>query len=400
MPVDPGLLVAPRVGEGIQYRMTARIGPGEESEKCKFVQVGDRPLFVRKNEPLYTAGSHHMLLYTTPYTEIPTARSDGTPLQYEGTDGVFDCTRGASAGLELLAVVGGAQNPRNGGYEFPEGIALEIPARSVLLLNVHYINASDLSLDAGVYLNLWTAPPEEVHTRAGVIFFYNPYIHVPGSGTARARYVCPVGRDITLLTAQSHMHARGVGFTASVLDASGRLVGTAPIYRETSWDDPRLQSFGDSGVPLAAGSAIDYECEYRNDDGRERFQGPSADDEMCMFIAAYHPRDAALEACAPEGSDPVASRYSAGVPVGSGTRPCGDSLASILAEGYGRTMMRTVTSTCPAHARPLYAAYRCAGAARAACAPACASGAGDCLSCIETRCTDEFATCRALTSCP
>src|SRR5207244_2852964 len=98
---------------------------------------------------------------------------------------------------------------------------------------------------------------------AGVLFFYDLFIRVPPHGTATARMSCPVTRDVTLLSAQSHMHRRGVGYEAHLVDGTGKPMET--LYTNDRWEEVPIKIW-DPGKPLAAGTAIDYRCDYRNDE--------------------------------------------------------------------------------------------------------------------------------------
>jgi hypothetical protein len=393
-------LEPPGEGEGFQFTMLAHIPVGTESEKCKFVQLGPEGIHVQRTESLYTAGSHHMLLFLTSYEEIPTENRRGEPVVHETDDGVFDCSRGPTADWDVTSVVGGAQNPASELYDLPDGVAVFVPGGSVLLLNTHYLNSSGEDLDAEVFVNLWTIPADQVHTRAGMLFFYNPFIFVPQRGEASARYVCPVTQDVTIVNAQSHMHARGVGYEAFLVDGSWAPVGDGPIYTETSWGAPVVEVFPSGGLDVTAGHFIDYRCDYANDEDHDIYQGLSANDEMCMFIGAYYPYNGPLEFCAPNVENFNAFRYQAGTSVGNGEQLCGESLQVVLENGFGPAMMEALTQTCPSHAQALKAAYTCAGTAQATtCATECSTDPADCNDCVQATCGAELQACAELATC-
>src|SRR6185503_15305269 len=85
------LLAPPPPGEGIQVRMANTIAPGEEFERCQFFVVPPGGLNLNRERTRYLSGSHHVLLYATAYTAVPTAN-----LQQElvDTSGEFDCSAG------------------------------------------------------------------------------------------------------------------------------------------------------------------------------------------------------------------------------------------------------------------------------------------------------------------
>lgn len=201
------LLEPPAPGEGVQFRMTTQLGPGVEAEHCQFVEAPDQVTWVSSNLVRFTQGSHHVLLYETDYEAIPTENEHGVEID---TSRVFDCSDGASDGWRLTKMIGGSQNGDGDSLlDFPDGVAMPVRAGAVLLMNAHYINASDQPIEPEVRINMYTIPEETVVAEGDVLFLYNPLIRVPENGESRARWRCPVHQDITIANVQSHMHARG-----------------------------------------------------------------------------------------------------------------------------------------------------------------------------------------------
>ena len=89
----------------LELRMQATIPAGTELEYCQFVKIPDT--WVTRDHIEFTAGSHHVLVYQTAYTSIPTQKDDGTPVD---TSGVFDCSDGATNGWSIKKLIGGSQN--------------------------------------------------------------------------------------------------------------------------------------------------------------------------------------------------------------------------------------------------------------------------------------------------
>ena len=65
------------------------------------------------------------------------------------------------------------------------------------------------------------------------------------------------------MNAQSHMHARGVGYAANLLDASGAQV--QEIYTTTTWEHVVAKQMNPP-LPLSAGQMIDFRCNYMNNE--------------------------------------------------------------------------------------------------------------------------------------
>src|SRR5262249_60879143 len=127
------------------------------------------------------------------------------------------------------------------------------------LMNTHYLNATPTALDTTATISLSVVDGSTVTQEAGVLFFYNFWIKVPPRGEAEARMRCPITRDITLLSAQEHMHARGVSYRADLLGSDGAV---EPIYANQSWENVPVKQLS-PGMPLPGGSFIDYRCEYQ-----------------------------------------------------------------------------------------------------------------------------------------
>lgn len=351
--VDPGetpILEPPPDGEGFQLAMTTHLDPGVEVEHCMFVQGPPETFYIARGETRYTGGSHHVLLFETPYTTIPTMKNDGTVVD---TSGVFDCTSGATDGWSVDRVIGGSQDGDGASVlSFPPGVAMEVPGNRVLMINAHYINASDQPAEPEVRLNVWTIPQEEVTELGDVLFIYNPLVRARAEGTDRARWQCPVHQDITLINVQSHMHARGVGYEAALL-------GDEPFYTNELWENVPVGQF-EGGMHVPAGSVLDYFCEYANSSDRSIYQGPRTTDEMCMLIGSYYPADRRTANCLDASGDRMG-----GVWVGEGTASCADSWSCITTAASGESGVLEGVTDCvlaadPAVAVELSATLACA----------------------------------------
>src|SRR5262249_43691491 len=150
-------------------------------------------------EVRYTPGSHHVLIYTTPYTSIPTMDIHGNTVD---TSGVIDAPRGGTADWKIDGVIAGSQSADAPPVvdHLPPDVAVKLAGGTVLLMNTHYLNTSQKPLQVEARINLYTVPAAQVTQEAGVLFYYDPIIRVPGNASAYAEMSCPVTSDITLAT--------------------------------------------------------------------------------------------------------------------------------------------------------------------------------------------------------
>lgn len=337
------LLPPPPDGQGVQFQMTHTIPAGVEGEWCRFVQAPAAELLVYRDEVRFSAGSHHFLLYETAYDTIPTVNDDGTAVD---TTGVFDCSDGPTAGWSVTRLIGGSQNGDGDSIlDFPAGVALSVRPGAVLLMNAHYLNTTDGPLTPEVRINLWTRPSAEVTTEGDILFLYNPVIKVAAGGTGRARWRCPVARDITITNVQSHMHRRGVGYQARVDDGP-------VIYDNDAWQDVPVERFA-NGLAVPAGAVLDYQCDYQNAEARTVYQGTRTTDEMCMLIGSYYPADRNLSNCLDANGAP------AGEWIGNGTATCAATLACLQGAGGLHAVIDCMDAASPTVSRTSSAALNC-----------------------------------------
>ena len=84
--------------------------------------------------PRFTEGSHHVILFSTPYTEVPTEDDDGNPVDALA---VHECPEGAGDIWDVDRIIGGSQNPNADNLleQLPDGVAVKVEPGTILLMN-------------------------------------------------------------------------------------------------------------------------------------------------------------------------------------------------------------------------------------------------------------------------
>lgn len=367
--------------------MSQTVAPSSEAHRCQLFALPTDAHFLVAGSHTYTTGSHHMIVFRTDLKTVPPE-----------FDGVTDCYAGGADGNGIMGhvrgVVYGSQVP-TGSTQLPAGVGLELNAGEIVLFQTHYLNASTKPLDARADVTLVVSDGQGITTKAGTLFYYDPFIDVPpNTHGARAQMRCKIPQDVTIVGAQSHYHARGVDY-AAYLDPPTGPESTTPFYTSSDWDHPKSLA---APMQVAAGSFLRYSCTYDNADAtKEFFQGQSAaNDEMCMFIGMYYPRldDRNAEFCMP----PVGDEY------GTGTMGCGDMLTCVSkcppfpkAVGLGGNVdvdpcwQKCFVSSCPAASRKLFDLNDCT---QSSCATECAdSSSSACQSCALSKCSTQTTAC-------
>jgi hypothetical protein len=387
------LLDPPAAGQGVQYRMVSTLDPGQEIERVQFFQVPPEGLMVNREEVRYTPGSHHVLIYTTPYTSIPTMDINGNTVD---TSGVIDAPRGGTADWHIDGVIAGSQSADAPPVvdHLPSNVAVKVAGGTVLLMNTHYLNTSQEPLQVEARINLYTVPAAQVTQEAGVLFYYDPIIRVPGNASSYAEMACPVASDITLVTLQTHMHARGIGGQAFVIPPGSSTPQS--IYTSDSWQSPPVNSFSPA-LQIKAGSTLDYHCNYQNTQPNTVLQGLTTKDEMCMIVGVYYPKDDKTGLCSPDGNYDSLSQ--AGIWMGKdGTADCMTSVNCLFGATTNDATYSCILSACPAVAVPFNQTFKCMGSMQQSCEAGCKSDASPStctVNCLQQMCQTELAACQA-----
>jgi hypothetical protein len=339
--------------------MTVEVPAGDEQIRCQYIPVPPGGIDAAGFSHRYTPGSHHLLLYPTDLS------ADAAPRE------PFDCL--SRGDLHQVGVAYGGSEPE-GSQEFPPGVAMELAAGSVVLLESHYLNASDTPLTGNVELVVYPSTvPVTVH--AGTLFFYDWAILVPPSpATGVARMQCAIDTDIELQFASSHMHRRGTEFHSTLIGDGTQI----PLHSTTDWATPEASVF-DPPLQVHAGQRVELECRYQNDRPHEVIEGESADrDEMCIFTASYWPRlDPASEACLGRGSAPVLA----------GDRTCAETVACLDTTTDPTAIQHCLHATCAGSAGALTELIGCIEFEHC----------GDDPQCIATQCLAPWSACETAT---
>jgi hypothetical protein len=357
-PGEESLLDPPRAGEGVQFKMTSSIDPGLEAEHCQFFRVPEGGLNINRAETRFIAGSHHVLMYQTSYDDIPTENDRGEAVD---TSGVFDCTSGATDGWSVTRLVGGAQNADGeGAVLFPPGVGMKVEGGAVLMMNLHVVNTASEVQHPEVRMNLYSVPDDELEIEGGILFWYNDFIRVPGNGASVAKMSCAVPEDITLFTATSHMHRRGVGFGSVATFPNGKKVD---IFETSAWEGVPVNKFG-AGLEIPGGTRIEYFCDYENPESRTVWQGPRSTDEMCMLVGAYYPAKPYIADCAIDEATAAETGTLGADWVGDGTKNCAETLECLSAidpeSDYLQQLTACVLEASPSVSRYVSDVVRCA----------------------------------------
>lgn len=174
----------------------------------------------------------------------------------------------------------------------PSGVAFELDLQQQMLMDLHLLNASDVSVTETMTLTLTLGDADQSWIRAGTFAFTNPDIEIPAQSEGRTEHRCVFPQDVNVISMSSHTHERGRMVTAHQWD--GENVVGDEVYRSSSWADPAVVYY-EQPLRIPTGHGIHYQCQYFNPDPEPVFYGATADDEMCDLFGHYYPgRDSVL----------------------------------------------------------------------------------------------------------
>ena len=248
--------------------------PGVEITRCIYLPLGhEADALVGGYHARMLAGSHHFnMFFAEPTNPSVTGKPRGE---------LTDCDSGWKSYLA------GSQW-RELDEVMPEGIAIRIPAGSIIVLEAHYVNTTDGAVPARVEVELDLVDPAKLTDELGVYFNMLSDVRVEPGERVKLSGRCPTDADVKLAVLTSHMHHYGERFEINLISADGV---SSPLYTNDDYSHPSVLELWDAPIVLPAGSELEWSCLYSNQTDRAVIGGGSAEtEEMCMMAAFYYPR--------------------------------------------------------------------------------------------------------------
>jgi hypothetical protein len=268
MEILPNLTVPPVPESGIQViaPIVEDIQPGTDNEICTWTDAFvDEDKDVRSTIGYQTEPGHHTIVYYT--------------LERQPANQQRVCTDTDMATFRFLAGNGG-----NGVMnEAPGNLVYRIPAGAQIVLNHHYLNASDEVMRGQSMVNINFAPAGGSYIPSGSTAFLNSGLNV-AQGISQQKQHCEIDRELKLWYFAPHMHRWGTNIKVDVTHN-----GTMTRMFDTEWQDeytfhpPEKRMDPAEPMILQPGDKLDVECNWNNDTGRNLGFGF----EMCVAFGQF-----------------------------------------------------------------------------------------------------------------
>lgn len=245
------------------------LAPGDEKTRCYYHNLrNEAPLEVVRFETNQRPGQHHFNIFMS---------------DLEREDGFGPCPDEVELFVGARPIVDGSSGAVD--YRFPEGMAFPLPEDTLIIMQLHSINATEAPAEQQFFLNLHTAE-SPARTHVDIYGFTTFEIELPPKATTTITKACAIRDTIGLLSMSSHFHERGKLATAEIIDAEG---SARKVYSNDRWDDPEVEFF-DAPIRVTNGDTVRFHCTYENRDDHIVTYGGSATDEMCFVFGYYFPK--------------------------------------------------------------------------------------------------------------
>jgi hypothetical protein len=200
------------------------------------------------------------------------------------------CTRAGEAFGEELSDVVRSQG-RYVDERFPPGVGTVLQGGQKLAVEYHVVNDSKEAVLARAKLAFHVVDASQVQHRVRTASFENFTIYTPPHGHSSHVGECRVRQE--LFVTDLVRRTQRYGTTFKVWRVGGERDG------ELLWESAaRQESRVGMAEPLhlMPGEGLRFQCDYRNETGRELRYGVSADDETCSLDAVFWLSDESSEA--------------------------------------------------------------------------------------------------------
>ncbi len=277
-------LPVPSAGQGYQLTTGAFPVPGNfERELFIYRELKNpAPIYVNRFDTRMRANSHHLILY---------AFGANTPSFIRPAPNVIRDLRNPDNSLNVSTALAmafhvfiGGSMTQSGGYQFPPGVALELPANMGVDLNSHYVNKTTTPFNGEAFANFYTVDRAQVSQVASTLNLANTSFELPPGKrtTATQSFIFDQKRTVLMLT--SHTHALGEKF---VIRFKGGARDGEILYTNTDWSHPVATTY-DPPLVFEPGQGLTSEITYNNTKSVTVKFGLTSEDEMGIIFGYYY----------------------------------------------------------------------------------------------------------------
>jgi hypothetical protein len=252
------------------------IPPGGDVTHCQYAMAPlDRDMDVMDVQGTQSAFGHHAVAFS--YT--PSASDTvGSPVKCMMDSTEFNSgatsngAAGGSNGTSAQSVTGGGYlgsvGPRGKSGGLPDGVAFRLKKGDGIVLNLHYINASAMTVNGDAYMDVKLAEVDPNRLVAAMFLNINGgFMLAPGTQTDSS-IDCVAQSDVNLIMMANHMHEYGTHATTEVVHGDTGAVEVLrddPVWSGEMVNNPTYARWdAKSPFVLHTGDTIRTSCSWNN----------------------------------------------------------------------------------------------------------------------------------------
>lgn len=265
--------LTPDAAPGASFRIVSpdiAIEPGQEITYCYYTTIPvDHEVGVKRWSSQMTPGSHHLILFF----------ADGAAQEDETIEPNCD-----GIGLEngVPYWMYSAQTPTAESV-MPAGVGMTVPAGQKVYVQMHYLNATEETIQAHVEITADTYDTDETYQPAAAYVTYAAGFSIPANSTGSAGGSCAVPADAQFYAMSTHAHKR-----ATLMRVTD---GDAMVFESENWEHPGAALWNSDPFYGFASGQLTYHCEYDNTGNSAPVEegASAATNEMCMAVGYFFP---------------------------------------------------------------------------------------------------------------
>ncbi|MFT4834330.1 MAG: hypothetical protein ACJAVY_002514 [Marinoscillum sp.] len=240
------------------------------------------PIYISGFEISMKSGSHHFILYNFPNSfNTASLPNEGVIRDVYNANG--DINGSTLFHMQYHQFVAGTQVPKLR-YNYPAGVALQVPANTGFDLNSHYANKKDVAVTGEVYANVYTTEASEVEHVAKILNLNNDNFFLPAGKVTTITKSYTFQEDRHIFQLWSHAHSHNTSFKVFKV-ATGQ--DDELVYFSNDWEHPPILQI-DPPMELKAGESLRLEAVYDNWGDEPLSFGLRSTDEMMILFGAYY----------------------------------------------------------------------------------------------------------------
>jgi hypothetical protein len=251
------------------------IKPGEDRIVCSYLDAYVEADFdIGRIAGYNTPGSHHIILYTTTLAQPPNTH---------------DCKDDEMVWLSLVGATGG-DAAVSAESELPPGLVRRVKGGNQLVIQTHWLNAGDETIDGQAAFNVRYETVSPNKTATDFMAVMNTAFEVaPGSSSASVE--CEFENEVNVWQLAGHQHDLG----AHIRVAYTQRGGSERVMIDDKWNqewsfNPQFLDFTAAPMRVGPGDKLRVDCDWSNPTS-ETVRFPS---EMCGAIAQFYPSTSQL----------------------------------------------------------------------------------------------------------